>query len=64
MAHHRLIVVEEAAIAQHAFPQLHAQNAENEKDKKTKQQNVAKHGQSVQQEHHQYSHAFFEKRNS
>jgi hypothetical protein len=47
--HERRVVVEEAAIAQHALPQLHPDNTEYEENKKTQQQNIAQHWQCVQQ---------------
>lgn len=47
-----------AALPQDALPQLHADDPEDEEDKEAEQQDIAQHGQRVQQQHHQDPHAF------
>lgn len=49
--------VHEAAVAQQASPELDAHDAEDEEDKEAEQKDIAKHGQSVQQQRDQDAHA-------
>lgn len=49
--------VNEAALPQHAGPQLNAHDAEDEEHEEAQQQDVPEHGQRVQQQHHQDTHA-------
>jgi len=44
-------------LPQQSGPQLHANDAKYEEDEEAEQQNVTQHGQRVQEEHDQYSHA-------
>jgi len=48
--------IEVASLAQDSCPQLDANYAEDEEDEETEQQDVAQHGQCVQQQHDQDSH--------
>jgi hypothetical protein len=41
--------LQDATLTQDTFPQLDADDAENEKDKETQEQDISEHGQSVQQ---------------
>lgn len=53
---HGEVFLEEAAIAQQARPELHADNAKDEKDKETEQEDIPQHGQRVQKQVHQDPH--------
>lgn len=45
------------SLSQNSLPQLDSNNSEDEEHEKAEQQDIAQHGQRVQQEHHQDSHA-------
>lgn len=47
-----------ASLPQHAGPQLHTHDAENEEHEEAEHEHVAQHGQSVQQQHHQDTHTW------
>lgn len=49
--------VQEAAVPQEASPELDANDAENEEDEEAEQKDVPEHGQRVQQQSDQDSHA-------
>lgn len=55
---HMIGQLQHAALPQNALPQLHADNAEDEEHEEAQQQNVAQHGQRVQQQHDQNAHAW------
>lgn len=46
-----------ASLSQYSLPQLYADDPEDEEHEEAEQQDIAKHGQGVQQEHHQDTHA-------
>jgi len=50
------IIGQEASVSQQAGPQLDTDDTEDEEDEEAQKQDVAKHRQRVQQQHHQYSH--------
>jgi hypothetical protein len=41
--------LQNAPLPQNTLPQLHANNAENEKDKETQKKNISEHRQCIQQ---------------
>lgn len=51
------VTVQEAAVAQQASPELHAHDAEDEEDEEAQQEHVSQHGQGVQQQRDQDTHA-------
>ena len=59
---HELFLRDVAALAEEAGPQLHADDAEDEEDEEAEEEHVPQHGQRVQQQHHQYAHAWGEER--
>ena len=61
VAHERAIVVEEAAIAQHALPHLHANDAEYEEDEEAEEHHIGEHWQCVEYEHDEDAHACLNK---
>lgn len=54
---HSEVLLQEAAVAKQAGPELHADDAKDEEDKEAEQENVAEHGQCVQQQRDQDPHA-------
>lgn len=50
----------ETALSEDALPQLHSDDAEDEEDEEAEKEDVAQHGQRIQQQHHQDSHTWKE----
>ena len=50
--------VEVAPLAQNTGPELHAYDAEDEEYEEAEQQDVAEHGQRVEQQHDQDAHTY------
>ena len=51
------VLLRVAAVPQQPGPQLHSDDAEDEEDEEAEEEDVAQHGQSVQQQVHQDTHA-------
>ena len=54
---HELFLRDVAALAEEAGPQLHADDAEDEEDEEAEEEDIAQHGQGVQEQHDQDPHA-------
>ena len=53
---HGEVLLQEAAVAQQARPELHADDAKDEEDKEAEQEDIPQHGQRVQEQVHQDPH--------
>lgn len=55
---HGEVLLQEAAVAKQAGPELHADDAKDEEDKEAKQEDIPQHGQCVQEQVHQDPHTW------
>lgn len=58
MNSHGEVLVQEAAVAQQARPELHANDAKDEENKEAEQEDIPQHGQRVQEQVHQDPHTW------
>ena len=51
-------LVDVASLPEQTCPQLNSNDPEDEEDEEAEEEDVTKHGQSVQEQHHQYPHTW------